>query len=164
MLSSGKKSTFRGGKMKISLNINNYIRNIDIEPGDVLYDVLNKLGYTSVRNSCDTGCCGTCTVLLDGEPVPSCSYLAVKADGKSITTIEGVKEEAEKINNYMLNEGAVQCGYCNPGFILTVIAMKNEIKDPTETDIKNYLVGNLCRCSGYVGHLRVIKKYLEAIK
>jgi aerobic carbon-monoxide dehydrogenase small subunit len=150
--------------MRISLNINNYIRDMEIEAGDVLYDALNKLGFTSVRKSCDTGSCGACTVLVDGKPVPSCSYLAVRADGKNITTIEGVKSEAERFNNFILDEGAAQCGYCNPGFILTVLAMKDEVINPTEEDIKNYMVGNLCRCSGYVGHLRAIKKYLEAIK
>lgn len=148
--------------MNISLNINDYLRYIEIDPGNTLYQVLNSLGYTSVRNSCDTGSCGACTVLLDGKPVPSCSYLAVKADGRNITTIEGVKKEAEKLNSFLLGEGAAQCGYCNPGFVLTVLAMKNEITDPSEEDIKNYLVGNLCRCSGYESQLRAIKKFLEA--
>lgn len=147
--------------MKINIIINNYSRNVEIEPGDVLYDLLRKLGYTSVRNSCDTGSCGSCTVLLEGKPVPACSYLAAKADCKNITTIEGVKEEAEKFNSFMLDEGVVQCGFCVPGFVLTVLAMKKEKKDRDEEEIRRYLVGNLCRCSGYVGQLRAIKKFLE---
>lgn len=147
--------------MRIDINVNGLERNIQIEESDVLYDVLRKLGYTSVRKSCDTGSCGTCTVLLDGKPVPSCSYLAAKANNHKITTIEGVKEEAEKFNKYMVDEGAVQCGFCVPGFVLTVLAMKEELKNPSIEEVKGYLVGNLCRCTGYEGQLRAIKKYLS---
>ena len=146
--------------MKINMRINNSDRSFDIEPSEMLYDTLKKLGFTSVKKSCGNGCCGICTVLLDGNPIPSCAYLTVKCDEHSITTIEGVPEEAEKIGVYLTDEGAVQCGFCTPGFLLTIIAMKKELKDPTEEKIKNYLVGNMCRCSGYQGHLRAIKKYL----
>lgn len=146
--------------MKINFKINNTPKSVEIEPGDMLYDVLRKLGFLSVKNACDTGSCGVCTVLLDGDPVLSCSYLAAKADGHSITTAEGVQEEAEKIGTCMNEEGAVQCGFCTPGFVLTVISMKDHLKNPTDDEIKNYLVGNLCRCSGYEVQTRAIKKYL----
>lgn len=146
--------------MEIRLKINGNERLIEIEAGEVLYDVLRKCGFTSVRKACGTGNCGICAVLLDGKPVPSCSYLAVKAEGQEITTIEGVEKEAEEIAKLITEEGAEQCGFCSPGFVLTVIAMKRELKNPTAEDIKSYLVGNLCRCSGYQGQLRAVKKFM----
>ncbi|MFU0825073.1 (2Fe-2S)-binding protein [Clostridium sp.] len=149
--------------MKINLKINNCNRSLDVEPGDMLADVLRKNGYISVRKSCDTGSCGTCTILIDGEPIASCSYLAVRAEGHNITTIEGAGEEAEKIAKYLNAEGATQCGYCSPGLVLNIIAMKNHLDNPTDDDIKHYLAGNLCRCTGYFGHLRAIKKYLQEV-
>lgn len=146
--------------MRIKLNINGTDKLADIEPGDVLYKILNKLGYKSVKKSCGTGCCGACTVLLDGHPIPSCSYLAIRAEGKHVTTIDGIKEEAEKIGRFLTEEGVVQCGFCTPGFVLTVAAMKNELKNPTDDEINNYLAGNICRCSGYAGQLRAVRKYM----
>lgn len=147
--------------MKVELNINNLNREIEIDPDQMLLDVLRKLGFLSVRKGCDTGSCGVCTVLMDDKPIPSCSVYAAKAEGHKITTIEGVLNEAKEIGEFLTDEGVVQCGYCSPGFVLTVLAMKKEFENPTEEDIKHYLVGNLCRCTGYVGHLRAIKKYLE---
>ncbi|WP_186429140.1 (2Fe-2S)-binding protein [Clostridium sp. BSD9I1] len=146
--------------MKINLKINGTLRLIEIEAHEVLHDVLRSCGFTSVRKACDTGNCGICTVLLDGKPVPSCSYLAVKAEGHEVTTIEGVEKEAEEIAKLITAEGAEQCGFCSPGFVLTVIAMKRELQNPTVDGMKNYLVGNLCRCSGYQGHLRAVKKFM----
>jgi len=147
--------------MKIDININGGQRNIDIEPDEMLLNMLRKIGLVSVKRGCDTGSCGVCTVLFDGYPIPSCSCYAAKAEGHSITTIEGVQKEALEIAEFLVGEGAEQCGYCSPGFALAILGMMKELKDPTEEDIKHYLVGNLCRCSGYVGHLRAIKKYLE---
>lgn len=146
--------------MRVKLKINNNESALDIKAGEMLYDVLRRQGFTSVRKSCGTAACGVCTVLLDGKPIPSCSYLAAKAEGHNITTIEGVREEAAKVSSYITEEGAVQCGFCSPGFILTVISMKEFCISPGEEEIKDYLVGNLCRCSGYQGHLRAVKKYL----
>ncbi len=146
--------------MKIDLIINDGQRNIDIEPGEMLIDTLRKIGLVSVKRGCDTGSCGICTVLFDGYPISSCSFYAAKAGGHNITTIEGVQKEALEIAEFLVGEGAEQCGYCSPGFALAIIGMTHELVDPTEEDIKHYLVGNLCRCSGYVGHLRAIKKYL----
>lgn len=150
--------------MKVNLRINNYDKSVEINPGEVLYDTLRRLGFSSVKKSCETGSCGVCTVLLDGKPIPSCSYLTAKADGHSVTTVEGVQEEAERIGRLMNEEGAVQCGFCSPGFVLTVISMKKELLNPTDDEIRKYLVGNLCRCSGYQCHLRAVKKYLEVVK
>lgn len=147
--------------MRITLTINKEKRELDIKAGDALYDVIKQWGISSVKKSCGTGNCGVCTVLLDGKPIPSCSYLAVKADGHEITTIEGVQEQADAIAELMNQEGAVQCGFCTPGFLLSVIAMRNELSNPNEEEMKHYLVGNLCRCSGYEGQLRAVKRYME---
>ena len=147
--------------MKINLTINGVQRKIDIESDEMLLDMLRKSGFLSVKRGCDTGSCGVCTVLLDGCPIPSCACYAAKAEGHNITTIEGLQKEALEIAEFLVAEGVEQCGYCSPGFALAIIGMTKELNNPTEDDIKHYLVGNLCRCSGYVGHLRAIKKYLE---
>jgi len=148
--------------MTIQLNINGKTEIFEIEAGDMLVDVLRDGGHTEVKKGCDTGSCGVCTVLMDGAPILSCACLAAKADGREITTIRGLEEEAEEFARFLAAEGADQCGFCAPGFAVTVIAMKRELVSPTDEDIKHYLAGNLCRCSGYEGQLRAIKKYLEA--
>ncbi len=134
---------------------------VDCNPGDLLADVLRQAGYVEVKKACGTGNCGLCTVLLDSVPVPSCSVLAGKADGKSVTTIRGVSAEAQELAAYLVAEGVDQCGYCSPGFALMVIAMRRELSNPSEDEIRRYLSGNLCRCSGYQGHMRAILKYLQ---
>ncbi len=149
--------------MIISTTINGNKKSLDILPGDMLVDTLRAAGYTEVKKGCDTGSCGVCTVLLDGAPVLSCSLLAARADGRDITTIQGVQEEAAEFAAFLVAEGADQCGFCAPGFALSVLAMRKELKNPGEDDIRHYLAGNLCRCSGYEGQLRAIKKYLEAV-
>ncbi len=148
--------------MRIELTINGLEKQFDIQPGDMLVDTLRRAGYTEVKKGCDTGSCGVCTVLLDGTPILSCSYLAAKADGHEITTIRGLEKEAAEFGEFLVAEGADQCGFCAPGFALTVIAMKRELGSPNEEEIKHYLAGNLCRCSGYEGQMRAIVKYLEA--
>lgn len=150
--------------MKINFLLNGVNKAIDIEPGDVLYKVLKACGISSVKKSCGTSSCGVCTVLLDGKPIPSCSYLAAKIHGHHITTIEGVQEEADQLGSLMNEEGAVQCGFCTPGFLLTAIAMKRELQNPTVEEMKNYLVGNLCRCSGYEGQMRAVRRYMEVFQ
>ncbi|WBW95088.1 2Fe-2S iron-sulfur cluster-binding protein [Oceanirhabdus sp. W0125-5] len=147
--------------MKVTYNINGVIRDINIEPGAILIDVLREYGYLSVKKACDEGTCGMCTIHVDDAPILSCCYLAAKADGHKITTIEGVKEEAEKLGKFIIQEGTDQCGFCNPSLVMAVIAMKKELVNPTENEIKQYLVGNTCRCSGYQGHHRAILKYME---
>jgi len=149
--------------MIITTTINGNKKSLDIQPGDMLVDTLRDAGFTEVKKGCDTGTCGVCTVLLDGTPILSCSFLAARADGHAITTIRGVEKEAAEFAAYLVAEGADQCGFCAPGFALTVLAMRKELKSPSDDDIKHYLAGNLCRCSGYEGQLRAIKKYLEAV-
>ncbi|XMB72120.1 2Fe-2S iron-sulfur cluster-binding protein [Mycoplasmatota bacterium WC30] len=146
--------------MKVKVNINQQIKVFECEPGDFLLDTLRKNNYLSVRRGCDTTNCGVCTVLLDGKPVPSCSLLTVKADGHEITTVEGIQTEVEKLGKYFGDEGADQCGYCNPSMALTVYAMKKELVNPSIENIKEYLVGNLCRCTGYIAQERAILGYL----
>jgi len=149
--------------MMISTTINGNKKSLEIQPGDMLVDVLRSAGYTEVKKGCDTGTCGVCTVLLDGTPILSCSFLAARADGHAITTIQGVEKEAAEFAAFLVAEGADQCGFCAPGFALTVLAMRKELRNPSEDDIRHYLAGNLCRCSGYEGQSRAIKKYLEAV-
>lgn len=149
--------------MKINVTINNEIKKLEIEYDEFLVDTLRKYGYLSVKKGCDTGSCGLCTVWLDSKPVLSCSTLSARADGKNITTIEGVQEEASEFARFLVKEGAEQCGFCSPGFIMTVLAMKRELSNPTEDDIIHYLTGNLCRCTGYVGQLRAVNKYMGVV-
>ncbi|MDF2678228.1 MAG: (2Fe-2S)-binding protein [Bacillota bacterium] len=148
--------------MQIKLWINDREFEDEISPDTVLIDFIRSKGFLSVKRGCETSNCGLCTVYLEGKPVLSCSTLAMRADGKHITTIEGIEEEAKEFGGFMADEGAEQCGFCSPGFIMSVLAMKKELKNPTEDEIKKYLEGNLCRCTGYMGQLRAIKKYLES--
>lgn len=146
--------------MKIKIEINQKIKVIDVSPNDYLLDVLRKLDYLSVRRGCDNTSCGVCTVLLDDKPVPSCSLLAFQANGHRVTTVEGIQEEADKLGRYFGDEGADQCGFCNPSMALTVYALKLENPRANDDEIRKYLVGNLCRCTGYVAQHEAIKKYL----
>lgn len=146
--------------MLIHIFINGEKRKIHCSPDDMLLDVLRDAGYKSVKCGCDTTSCGLCTVWLEGVPVLSCSVPAARCNNKNVTTLEGVQEEAEIIGSLLVDEGADQCGFCSPGLIMNIIAMKKELKNPTEASIKHYLAGNLCRCTGYMSQLRAVKKYM----
>jgi carbon-monoxide dehydrogenase small subunit len=147
--------------MKVNFNLNHHPETWEVDPNEYLLDTLRAQDITSVRRGCDTTSCGVCTVLLDGVPVPSCSVLTVSVEGKKVLTVEGITKSAERLAEHMGHHGADQCGYCNPSLALTVYALKQEIKDPTDQDISEYLVGNLCRCTGYKGQEEAIKLYLE---
>jgi Aerobic-type carbon monoxide dehydrogenase, small subunit CoxS/CutS homologs len=149
--------------MQIKLWINNKVFEDDIEPDMVLLDYVRSKGLYSVKRGCETTNCGLCTVHLEGKPVLSCSTLVARANGLHVTTIEGLQQDAEDFGAFLADEGAEQCGFCAPGFVMNVIAMKRELDNPTEEEIKQYLVGNLCRCTGYMGQLRAIKKYLSSV-
>lgn len=146
--------------MLVELKINGKKYKIDIEPDEFLVDTLRKVGNLSVKRGCDTGCCGLCSIWIDKKPTLSCATLTVRALNKEITTIEGLEKEADEFARILIAEGAEQCGFCSPGFIMTVLAMKNELENPSEEEIKHYLTGNLCRCTGYMGQLRAIKTYM----
>ena len=150
--------------MEIKLKLNG--RNIvaSVEADTVLLDFLREKGCLSVKRGCDTSNCGLCTVLMDGKPILSCSTLAVRVDGHEIYTLEGLQAEAADFVGFIADQGADQCGFCNPGFVMNTIALLRENPDPTDDEIRAFLAGNLCRCSGYDGQLRGIRNYLNSRK
>ena len=150
--------------MEIKLNLNGRAITAQADPDTLLLDFVRAQGCVSVKRGCDTANCGLCTVLLDGVPVLSCSVLAARADGHSVQTLEGLQSEAEEFVTFIADQGADQCGFCNPGFVMNTIALLRENPDPTDEEIRAYLAGNLCRCSGYDGQLRGIHAYLNSKK
>lgn len=147
--------------MKITLEVNGTAYETLVEVDEMLLDTLRRLGFKSVKRGCGTTSCGICSVIVDGQLVPSCSYYSFRADGKTVLTVEGIEEEARLIGRYITAEGAEQCGFCSPGLVMAVYAMKNEIDRPSLEAVKHYLAGNMCRCSGFQGQHRGILKYLE---
>lgn len=147
--------------MEISYVLNGRKYTDDVSPAQPLTEYLRSKGCFSVKRGCETSNCGLCTVLVEGKPVLSCSTLTARINGKTVETLEGLQEQAEEIGGYLASEGAEQCGFCSPGLIMNIIGMLRELKNPTEEQIRNYLAGNLCRCTGYVGQLRAIRKYLS---
>lgn len=147
-------------KQLIELEINGRVYEVPVNPRDLLADVIrNKVGLTGTKKGCGQGDCGACTVLIDGEPVLSCITLAIACQGKKITTIEGLVAEDGKlhpIQQSFVDHGAVQCGFCTPGMILTSKALLDKNPRPSEEEIKRGIAGNICRCTGY-------KKIVEAI-
>ena len=150
--------------MEITLKLNGRAITASVEADTVLLDFLREKGCLSVKRGCDTSNCGLCTVLLDGKPILSCSTLAVRAAGHEIQTLEGLQEEAADFVGFIADQGADQCGFCNPGFVMNTIALLRENPDPTDEEIRAFLSGNLCRCSGYDGQLRGIRAYLNSRK
>ena len=150
--------------MDIKLKLNGKAISAQIEADTILLDFLRDEGCYSVKRGCDTSNCGLCTVLMDGKPILSCSMLAARADCHSIQTLEGLQEEAADFVGFIADQGADQCGFCNPGFVMNTIALLRENPDPTDDEIRAFLAGNLCRCSGYDGQLRGIRNYLNSRK
>ena len=146
--------------MQLETTINGNKITLDFAAGEFLVETLRRYGYLSVKEGCDTGSCGLCTVWLDGSPVLSCSTLTARMQNHEITTIEALATEAEEFAQFLVAEGAEQCGFCAPGFAMTVLAMKRELKNPSIDSINHYLAGNLCRCSGYKGQMRAIIKFI----
>ncbi|WP_283681037.1 (2Fe-2S)-binding protein [Parablautia sp. Marseille-Q6255] len=147
--------------MLLSLTLNEKKVQAEIAPDMLLIDFVRSQGCLSVKRGCETSNCGLCTVFLDGKPVLSCSVPAARADGHCVTTLEGLQEEAKEFGAFIADQGAEQCGFCNPGFVMNALALFRENPDPDEEEIREYLAGNLCRCSGYEGQLRGIQKFLE---
>ena len=150
--------------MLITVMINGKKYTDEIAPDMVLLDYLRQKGCYSVKRGCETSNCGLCTVHLDGKPILSCSYLAARADGHSVTTLEGLQEEAAEFGAFLADQGGEQCGFCSPGFIMNVLAMVRELKNPTEAEILEYLSGNLCRCTGYAMILEAVKRAAQAMR
>ena len=146
--------------MEIKLNLNGKDICQDISPDMLLIDFLRMNGCLSVKSGCDTSNCGLCTVFMDDKPILSCSILALRVAGHKIVTLEGLQEEASEFATFIANQGAEQCGFCNPGFMMNAMALFKENSDPSDDEILAYLSGNLCRCSGYEGQLCGIKAYL----
>ena len=147
--------------MELSFTLNEISRTVEISADTLLLDLLRSLKCYSVKRGCEIGNCGLCTVFVDDRPVLSCSTLAARVEGCSVVTLEGLREEAEEYGAYIADEGAEQCGFCNPGLMMKAIALYRENPEATDDEIKEYLAGNLCRCSGYEGQLRGIRSYLE---
>jgi aerobic-type carbon monoxide dehydrogenase small subunit (CoxS/CutS family) len=146
--------------MKITIKVNGKLRGFDIEPNTLLLNLIREnMLLTGAKYGCGVGECGACTVLLDGESVLACMILAIEADGRTLETIESLGEydNLHPIQEAYLEEGAVQCGFCTPGFIMSTKALLSEKPQPTEIEIREYLKGNMCRCTGYVNIVKAIQ-------
>ena len=150
--------------MEITITLNGKTITRSILPDTLLIDFVRSEHCLSVKRGCDTSNCGLCTVLLDNKPVLSCSVLAARAAGHEVTTLEGLQEKARPLAEFIADQGAEQCGFCNPGFMMNTLALLKENPHPSDDDIKEFLAGNLCRCSGYEGQLRGIKNYLNYLE
>ena len=147
--------------MKLSRYVNGTRCHSEIAPGTTLLEFLRGKGLMGAKAGCDTGSCGLCTVWVDEVPILSCTYPAARAQGKHVTTIEGMRQQAALLGRYLAENGSEQCGYCSPGLIMTVLALEKEHPAATDAEISAYLAGNLCRCSGYAGQLAGIRAYLN---
>lgn len=148
-------------KHTLALPVNGSDRRMEIEPRRLLSDVLrNELGLTGTKRGCDTAKCGACTVLLDGDPVKACNVLAMQANGRDVTTIEGLLEgdELSPAQRAFWEEYSFQCGYCTPGFLMTTNDLISDTPDPDESEIRDHLAGNVCRCTGYVKIVEGVKE------
>lgn len=146
-------------KRNIELDVNGEIYSVSVEPHWTLLDVLRReVGLTGTKKGCDTGDCGACTVIIDGKAVNSCLVLAVAVEGKSITTIEGLAQDGQlhPLQEAFIEYGAVQCGYCTPGMILSAKAFLDKNSTPTEEQVRRGIAGNLCRCTGYAKIVQAI--------
>lgn len=152
-------------KRLIDLSVNGEIHEIAVKPNDTLLEVLrNNLNLIGTKEGCSVGECGACTVLLDGKPILSCLCLATDAVGHQIMTIEGVStgEALSPLQESFVNYGAVQCGFCTPGMILTAKALLDRVKKPSARQIKEAISGNFCRCTGYIKIIEAIQAAGEA--
>jgi len=141
--------------------VNDVAQEVEVEPHRNLLSVLRgELGLSGTKEGCDDSECGACMVLLDGQPVNSCSFLALQAGGRSVQTVEGLGSPGRlhPLQSAFLEEGGVQCGFCTPGMLMSAKALLDRNPNPSEAEIKRYLGGNLCRCTGYAGIIRAVVK------
>ncbi|RPJ46063.1 MAG: (2Fe-2S)-binding protein [Candidatus Latescibacterota bacterium] len=152
--------------IEIRVTVNGEAKVFRVMPGERLSEVLRREGYVSVKVGCSTGDCGTCTVLVDGEPIVSCLMLAAQADGTEITTTEGLAppRALHPLQEAFLDEGAVQCGFCTPGMLLAAKALLDRNPSPTEAEIRKALAGTLCRCTGYENPVRAVRRAAERMR
>jgi len=154
-------------KKRISLEINGKMMSLVVEPRETLLDILReRLNLTGPKKICNRGECGGCTVLMDEKPIYACMFLAIKADGKKITTVEGLSknEKLHPIQEAFIKEDGYQCGFCTPGFIMTTVAFLDKNNNPDLDEIKNALSGNLCRCGNYVKIFSTIREAAETMR
>ena len=147
--------------MVVTITLNGKKVEALVKPDTLLIDFVRDHGCYSVKSGCETSNCGLCTVFVNDKPVLSCSMLVARVNGCKVDTLEGLQKEAEEFGAFIADQGAEQCGFCNPGMIMNAIALFRENPDPSDEEIKEYLAGNLCRCSGYEGQMRGIKAFLE---
>ncbi len=153
----------RGSGLRIELTINEKAYEPDVSAGETLLELLRRLGLKSVKFACGTGNCGACTVLLDGKPVMSCLMLAPQADGRRVTTVEGLSTDGglHPLQQTFMELGAPQCGFCTPGMLMAAVGLLSENPDPSRDEVREAISGNICRCSGYV---RVVDAVIAAAK
>jgi len=151
----------------IEFHVNQLPYRVTVNPSATLLDVLRQdLGLKGTKRGCDQGHCGACTVILNGKAVNACMVLAVRAHGKNIMTIEGLSssDRLHPLQEAFVEEGAIQCGFCTPGMILSARALLDETPEPSEQEIREALSGNLCRCTGYVRIVRAVQKAALAMR
>ena len=154
-------------KIKIKLTVNERDYVVEVKPHWTLLDVIrDQIGLTGTKYGCGTGECGACTVLMDGKPAPSCLVLAAQAEGKEIVTIEGLSngDKLHPLQKAFIEHGAIQCGYCTPGMILSAKALLDRKSNPTEEEVRYAIDGNLCRCTGYVKQVKAILAAAEEMR
>ena len=151
--------------MKVTLTVNGRRHDVEAHPGERLLELLRRIGYVGVKNGCSNGDCGACAVLVDGRAVTSCLQFAAQADGKQITTVEGLAgpEGLHPLQQTMLDAGGVQCGYCIPGILMASVDLLAHTPEPTDQEIATALVGNLCRCTGYVKQIEAVRMAAELL-
>lgn len=153
--------------MIVKFYLNGEEVSFDALPGETLLELLRRYHHYEVKgNNCKSGECGACTVLIDGEPIPSCSYLAGKINGKSVITVKGIGDydNPSLIQKIFVDEGAIQCGYCIPGIIVSIKNLIDKNPNPTEEEIKMTLSSHICRCTGYVQKIDATKKVIQILK
>src|SRR5438552_8655444 len=152
--------------MELELRINGLIKSLEVAPNESLMAVLRKEGYFSVKHGCETGECGACTVLVDGVPRPSCVTLAVQVGGCTLTTVEslGTARKLHPIQEAFVDTGAIQCGFCTPGMVLSAHALLKHNPNPTEDEVRDALSGNLCRCTGYVKPVQAVLRAAAVLR
>jgi len=146
--------------VRVSFRVNGEPVELDIPPRELLINTLrSRLGLTSIKYGCGIGECGNCTVLVNGEPVLACLTLTVDVDGKEVTTVEGLSRSGlTDVQRAFIEEGAIQCGYCTPSFVIMAEYLLREVPSPTLSDVREYLKGVLCRCTGYINIFRAVLK------